>query len=349
MQNDKELLYNLWYVALPGHQLRAGKMQAKKMLGQDVLLGRTSEGEVFALRDFCPHRGIPLRYGKFDGNEIECCYHGWCFNSEGKCTKIPSLTPEDKIDISRVKTQSFPCREVDGNIWVFVPPPKSRIPEQLPEIPSSPITMKKYSWVDSVTFPCNIDHAVIGLMDPSHGPFVHASWWWRSQRSMHLKEKKFAPVGYGFKMVSHKPSSNSRAYKILGGGEKTTEITFQLPGLRTEHISIGKHHILLLTALTPIDENTTELHQFMYSTIPLVNLLKPLLVLFGKAFIRQDLEIVKKQQEGLSGDHPSLMLLGDADAQALWYYRLKKDFLEAQQSNMPFENRLPEKTLRWCS
>jgi phenylpropionate dioxygenase-like ring-hydroxylating dioxygenase large terminal subunit len=350
MQHDSQLLYNFWYVAAPSGKLGKGKLLPVTMLNQQVLLGRTNEGEVFALRDFCPHRGIPLRYGRFDGKEIECCYHGWCFNTQGKCTKIPSLTPEDTMDVSRIKTQSYPCCEVDGAIWVYVPPPKTRLTETLPEVPTAPVAMPKgYDWVDSVEFPCNIDHAVIGLMDPSHGPFVHQSWWWRSQRSMHVKQKKFEPVGYGFKMASHKPSSNSRAYKILGGGDKTTEITFQLPGLRTEHITIGKHHIALLTALTPIDEKRTQLHQFMYSSIPLLNWIKPLLLPFGKAFIRHDLDIVKKQQEGLSEGHPGLMLMGDADAQALWYYRLKKDYLEAQENNMPFENRIQEKILRWCS
>src|SRR5687768_14642088 len=108
MQGEAELLYNLWYVAAPAQQLRKGKLLAKTMLGQQVLIGRTNQGEVFALRDFCPHRGIPLRYGTFDGEVIECCYHGWCFNSEGRCTKIPALTPEDKTDISRIKAQSYP-------------------------------------------------------------------------------------------------------------------------------------------------------------------------------------------------------------------------------------------------
>jgi len=123
-----------------------------------------------------------------------------------------------------------------------------------------------------------------------------------------------------------------------------------LPGLRTEHITIGsKYHIVLLTALTPVGEETCELHQFMYTNIPLINALRGLLTLFGKAFIGQDLDIVKKQQEGLNGDHPSLLLLGDADVQALWYYKLKKDYLEAQANDMPFTNRIPEKTLRWQS
>jgi len=351
MNTDPEFLYNLWYVAAPARAIAPGKTLAKTILGQKLLFGRDSAGAVFCLRDFCPHRGMPLSYGSFDGDKIECCYHGWCFNTQGQCTAIPSLTPEDNIDLTRIKTASFPCREADGLIWVFIPPPKARAPEPLPELPAFPIALPGgHRHVDSVLFPCSLDHAVIGLMDPSHGPFVHASWWWRSRRSMHLKQKKFAPVGMGFKMVAHAPSSNSRAYKILGAeGERTTEISFQLPGLRTEHITIGQHHILLLTALTPIDAHTTELHQFMFSTLKLINLLKPLLTLFGKAFIRQDLEIVKKQQQGLLGDHPGLMLIGDADQQALWYYKLKKDYLTAQETGQPFENRLKEKTLRWRS
>lgn len=349
--SDAEFLYNLWYVAAPGHQLKKGALLPKTMLGQQVLLGRDKNGMVFALRDFCPHRGIPLRYGTFDGENIECCYHGWCFNTSGQCTKIPSLLPEDQTDVSRIKTQSYPCHEVDGNIWVYIPPPKTKPPEVLPEVPTAPVSMPGgYFHVDSVMFPCSIDHAVIGLMDPSHGPFVHASWWWRNRRSMHRKEKKFEPIGLGFRMSRHAPSSNSRAYKILGGsGERSTEITFQLPGLRTEYITIGKYHVVLLTALTPVSAQQTELHQFMYTNIGFINLIRPLLVPFGKAFIRQDLDIVKKQQEGLQGDHPGLMLIGDQDVQALWYHKLKRDWLESQQNNTPFANRIPEKTLRWQS
>ncbi len=345
----EEFLYNLWYIAAPGKQLAAGKTLAKTILGQQILFGRDRHGMVFALRDFCPHRGIPLRYGTFDGETIECCYHGWCFNTRGQCTKVPSMLPEDTTDISRIKTVSYPCHEVDGNIWVFIPPPKMKPPEQLPEIPPAPVAFKTpYFHVESVIFPCNIDHAVIGLMDPSHGPFVHASWWWRSKKSMHKKEKKFAPHGLGFRMIRHKPSTNSKAYKILGVAP-ATEITFQLPGLRTEHIAIGERNVVLLTALTPIDASHVELHQFLYTDIGFLNAIKRLLLPFGKAFIKQDLDIVKKQQEGLQGDHPSLMLLGDSDAQALWYYKLKKDYLESQAEDRPFVNRVPEKTLRWQS
>ena len=354
--SDTALLYDYWYVALPAAQLKTGAMKPVTLLGQQVLLLRDKEGAVSALRDFCPHRGMPLRHGTFDGCEVECCYHGWRFNTAGTCTAIPSLAGEqaEKTDITKIKTASYACTEKDGLIWVFVTDPtraanaSETVP--VPPAPSMPAPITGgFAHVDSVLFPCMIDHAVIGLMDPAHGPFVHRSWWWRTKRSMHEKAKQFEPFGHGFKMVSHTPSSNSRAYKILGPGDRRTEIAFQLPGLRTEHSTLGRHSNVLLTALTPIDSTRTILHQFMYTTIPLLNLLRPLLLPFGKAFLQQDLNVVKMQQEGLQPGHPPLLLMGDADAQALWYYRLKKEALAASAERRPFENTLRAKLLKWRS
>lgn len=345
---DSQFLRNMWYVACHASQLAAGKTLALTLLDEQVLLGRADDNTVFALRDFCPHRGIPLRHGRFDGCAIECCYHGWKFDSSGTCIEIPSLA-DDKTDISKIKTGNYPCTEQDGLIWVYFK--DALASAEPPAPPAMPIPLKGgFRIVDSVVFPCDIDHAVIGLMDPSHGPYVHRAWWWRTARSMHIKEKKFAPRPLGFAMVRHSPSSNSRAYKILGGStQRSTEISFQLPGLRMEHITLGTKNVLLLTALTPVSATETQLHQFFYSDIGFANAILPLVRPFGKRFIGQDMDIVRKQQEGLRAEHPPLMLLGDADAQALWYYRLKKEYLASCAEARPFTNPLKERTLRWRS
>lgn len=347
MHSSTDLLRDFWYVAAHGSQILRAGMRPVTLLGEQILLIRANDGTVSALRDFCPHRGIPLRHGTFNGCEVECCYHGWRFNTAGTCTSIPSMV-DDKTDLTKIKIGNYPCVEKDGLIWIFMAADaKSAAPETAP--PDMPVTIHGgFKRVDSLHFPCLIDHAVIGLMDPAHGPFVHRSWWWRTKRSIHTKQKQFAPTARGFRMVSHTPSSNSRAYKILGG-TPVTQIEFQLPGLRTEHITIGNHHVVLLTALTPTDQKNTVLHQFMYTTIPLLNWLRPLLLPFGKAFLQQDLNIVKKQQEGLANSAQPLLLLGDADAQALWYYRLKKEALAASSDGRAFENPLREKILRWRS
>lgn len=345
MQSNDELLTHFWYVAAPAAALARGKTRALNLLDQPLLLLRDKQGVVSAIRDFCPHRGIPLRYGTFNGCEVECCYHGWRFNPQGQCTAIPSLPADTTVDLQKIKTGNYPCIEKDGLIWVY--PRMGETPAAPP--PEMPVAMPRgFAHVTSVTLPCAIDHAVIGLMDPAHGPFVHRSWWWRNKRSIHEKTKQFEPRPFGFAMVSHKPSTNSRAYKILGS-DRRTEIQFQLPGLRSEHITIGAQQILLLTALTPVDAKTTMLHQFAYSSAPLLRGLFPLLKIFGRAFIAQDVRIVSQQQEGLRPGHPPLMLLGDADAQALWYYRLKKEALAAAAESRDFENPLKARTLRWRS
>src|SRR4029077_12063950 len=109
-------LREAWYYAMPGRGLRDGRALARTMLGDPILLGRGRDGAVFALRDICPHRGMPLSAGNFDGGEIECCYHGWRFAPDGRCTAIPSLAEGQAFDLSTVGVARYPAREVQGNI-----------------------------------------------------------------------------------------------------------------------------------------------------------------------------------------------------------------------------------------
>ncbi len=346
--NESEILRDVWYMAIPGSRIKPGTMIGKLLLGQSILLGRDAQGEPFVLRDICPHRGIPLSHGAFDGHEIECCYHGWRFTCGGSCSHIPSLLPTQKFDHSRVGVYRFPCREVQGNIWVFMPADERTLPDPLPTIPEIPaVDASQCRLFESSIFPCSIDHAVVGLMDPAHGPFVHRSWWWRSKHSMHQKSKAFAPSHLGFTMVKHRPSSNSKAYRLLGD-EVSTEIRFELPSTRIEHIQVGNHHICGVTTLTPLTPTQVELHQFFYWTIPWLTLARPILRPFVRTFIEQDRDVVDKQQQGLNED-PQLMLINDADKPARWYYQLKKELVESREQQRPFNNPVPEITLQWRS
>jgi phenylpropionate dioxygenase-like ring-hydroxylating dioxygenase large terminal subunit len=118
-KHDSPHLRGLWYLAVAGRRLKPGRMLSKQMLGEPILLGRGRDGAVFALRDICPHRGIPLSCGAFDGREVTCCYHGWRFGPDGRCTAIPSLRPDQELQVERIKTKAYPCREVQGHIWVY--------------------------------------------------------------------------------------------------------------------------------------------------------------------------------------------------------------------------------------
>ena len=337
-------LREAWYFAVPGDRLKRGKLYPKTMLGEPVLLGRDGDGKPFALVDICPHRGIPLSYGRFDGREIECSYHGWRFGPSGGCMAIPTLEPDQCPDLAKIRVRAYPVTETQGGVWVYFGRDRT-IGPGIPEVPE--LAGLKPKIAVSMLFEGDFDHAAVGLMDPSHGPYVHNSWFWR--KAPRPKEKHFEPSPWGFTMTRHRPASNSRAYRILGDPAKlTTEIVFRLPGVRWEVTRDTRHVMCNFTTITPIEPGKTEINHLIYWTQPWLAPLRWLGRPMALEFLRQDRDIVRRQREGLR-HNPTLMLMGDPDIPARWYYRLKTEFERALAEGRAFENPVRERVLRWRS
>jgi phenylpropionate dioxygenase-like ring-hydroxylating dioxygenase large terminal subunit len=339
-------LRNLWYFAATSESLRAGDLRRQMLLGEPVLIGRMRNGEAFALRDICPHRGVPLSAGRvMPEATVECPYHGWRFRSDGVCSLIPSLVEDQDIDPAKIRVRSYPLREQDGLIWIYFAADEDRIGAAT-EPARVQVPKAKPRWIESQTFHCGIDDAVIGLMDPAHAPYVHGRWWWRKKPRM--KTKDYAPLPTGFVMLRHQPSKP--AYKLLGG-DVTTEITFELPGIRFENISgtVFGHHIDVVgfTACTPIDDATTEVTQVFYWPAWL-SFLKPFFAVLGPIFLSDDRKMAELQREGLKFN-PKLMLIQDSDVPAIWYHRLKKAWAASVEGGTPFVNPVQPRTLKWRS
>ena len=342
-------LRNLWYLAAAGKDLKRGKMLARRVLGEPMVICRADDGSVFALRDLCPHRGIPLRHGSFDGREVACAYHGWRFGRDGRCSKIPALAEGAKTDPSKIRVPHYPCREVQGHVWVFIASSSTVDEDALPEVPRVPDIGEAPPQLSiSQTFSCHADHAAYGLMDPAHPPFVHTYWWWqKGATSLRPKTKHFEPAPLGWRMKRHALPKENRVYHLLGK-EVTNEITYSLPCVRIEHIKGDKHVACGMTTITPVDDKETVVTQALYWTVPWLNLLTPLGKVLGTMFLNQDRQMVLKQQDGMR-DNPTLMLVDDFDTQSKWYLRLKKEWQRAEAEGRPFENPIKPKTLHWHS
>lgn len=197
-----------------------------------------------------------------------------------------------------------------------------------------------------------MDHGIIGLMDPAHGPFVHQAFWWRSRKSIHEKAKQFEPITNGFRMSPHTPSSNSAAYKLLKlyGSEVTTTIDFVLPNVRYEQVRACKYWFSSRTTVTPITNEESRLDFIAaWNVFPLIPFTKLLFYFFANKFVGQDQRIMEMQAVGLK-DSPPMMLIDDADTQAKWYFKLKSAYQESQRTGKPFEHPLKEPViLRWRS
>ncbi len=359
---DSLMLFGFWYRALPSNQLARGRLAKTMLLEQPMVIGRDRSGNAFALRDACPHRGMPLSCGNFDGAQIECSYHGWKFDAHsGQCQLIPSLVAEQALKVDRIYAGSYDCEERDDFIWVFIPdlgPSGAGFTKRMPAASAAPEIPKfsdKYKLAYlTADLPCSVDHGIIGLMDPAHGPFVHQAWWWRSQKSIHEKEKNFEPIPYGFRMSAHTPSSNSAPYKLLrmyaDADSITTTIDFVLPNLRSEIIRAGKYWFSSLTTVTPITRNQCRIDVVaawnLFRWIPLgPELLK---FVFAK-FVEQDRVTMEQQSEGLR-HNPHLMLIDDADRPAKWYFGLKAAMLEMKRKGGEFHHPMAGPvTLKWRS
>jgi phenylpropionate dioxygenase-like ring-hydroxylating dioxygenase large terminal subunit len=362
---DAPWLFGFWYPALRSRAVRGSRMASATLLGIPLVLGRTSGGEAFAMRNTCPHRGMPLSYGRFDGREVECPYHGWRFEPRsGQCQAIPSLTADAGMRADRIHAAAFPCQEADGFFWVFLPegakdaPGRAAPADPPPPVPRVPTFSDRFVLTHlAADLPCTVDHGIIGLMDPAHGPFVHQSWWWRSRGSIHEKEKHFEPIPGGFRMSAHSPSSNSAPYKLMRfagmkpGDRIETTIDFVLPNMRFEVVRCGSAWFSTLTTVTPVTPSLCRIdvraawNLFLWAT-PVV---LPIGRFFGRRFVRQDQQTMERQAEGLEHS-PRLMLIDDADRPAKWYFALKQACLEAQRTAQPMRHPLAGPvTLRWRS
>jgi phenylpropionate dioxygenase-like ring-hydroxylating dioxygenase large terminal subunit len=344
-------LRDIWYFAALSGDLKPGKLQRHVILNEPILLGRTRRGELYALRDVCPHRAAPLSAGRLvtepaGGEAVECPYHGWRFKTDGACSAIPSLVDEQTVDIARIRVRRYAAIESQGLVFIWMASDPRGEPDRPP--PSFPgVVGGRPKLIDRMVFDAHIDHAVVGLMDPAHGPYVHQNWWWRSPASQHEKAKAFEAREAGFAMVRHPPSKNSYAYKVLGGAP-ATEIVFRLPGLRYEHIQVGARQVLSLTCLTPVTDASTRITQIIWSDHPAFTLLRPFIAQGARKFLRQDAAMVNLQNQGLAYD-PTLMWIDDADRQAKWYQQLKREWIASRKAGRAFVNPVDGGVLRWRS
>lgn len=162
---------NYWYPALPASRLKR-KPVGIRLLGQDIVLFR-SDGQVHALEDRCPHKGMPLSIGKtlFPGT-ITCAYHGWTFDGCGECVAAVNEGPQSRAP-GKARIRSYAVQERVGTIWVFIgdiePPPLER------DMPSKLLEPGRLTFALVLQWRANWRLAMENVADPSHDNLVHRS------------------------------------------------------------------------------------------------------------------------------------------------------------------------------
>jgi phthalate 4,5-dioxygenase oxygenase subunit len=136
------------------------------IMGEKLLGFRDSKGRPALMREFCPHRGVSLYFGRNEECGIRCGYHGWKFDITGQCVDLPS----HPAMAGRVQNPAYPCIEQGDVIWAYMGPP-GKVPEP-PGLEWSRV-LGSHRFVSKRYQECNYLQAMEGGIDTSHVSFVH--------------------------------------------------------------------------------------------------------------------------------------------------------------------------------
>ncbi|MGN6579723.1 MAG: Rieske 2Fe-2S domain-containing protein [Bordetella sp.] len=142
-----------------------------RILGEDLVVFRDTEGRVGVMDEYCPHRRVSLVYGRNEDNGLRCLYHGWKLDVAGAVVEMVS-EPAAALAANPVKHKAYPVREWGGMVWAFMGD-QNAVPEFTPP-PWAPTEDTKVS-VAKVILPCNWAQILEGAIDSAHSSSLHSS------------------------------------------------------------------------------------------------------------------------------------------------------------------------------
>lgn len=163
------LLRAYWQPAALVSELSADRpVTPIRLLGEDLVLFSTEDGQRGLISRFCAHRGVDLAFGRVEDGGLRCLYHGWLYGPDGRCLEQPAEPPHSRF-AEKIRIASYPCVERNGIVFAYLgagdPPP---FPDY--DCFTAP---EEYTFAFKGLWECNWLQGVEGGIDPSHVSFLH--------------------------------------------------------------------------------------------------------------------------------------------------------------------------------
>lgn len=182
----EEGLKNFWYPIQFTSKMKPDVLEPIELFGETWVLFRDAEGKAACIRDECAHRACPLSLGTINEGRVTCAYHGWEFNGQGMCEKMPS-TPMCK----GVGVRALQVVEKDGLVFVWTgegQEPDIEVPDLNPP--------EGYTIHSEIVLDVPVEHGLLveNLLDLAHAPFTHTAtfargWPIPDSVKFHLQDK----------------------------------------------------------------------------------------------------------------------------------------------------------------
>ncbi|MFI2819789.1 Rieske 2Fe-2S domain-containing protein [Vreelandella alkaliphila] len=142
-----------------------------RLLGEDLVAFRDTDGRVGVLDEMCPHRRASLVLGRNEECGLRCLYHGWKMDVDGNVLEMSSEPPESKMT-EKVKHKAYPTHEAAGFVWVYMGPPDEQPEFTAPVFQPTPDTKVSIS---KVIIDCNWAQILEGAIDSAHSSSLHST------------------------------------------------------------------------------------------------------------------------------------------------------------------------------
>jgi phenylpropionate dioxygenase-like ring-hydroxylating dioxygenase large terminal subunit len=251
------MLNNFWYAVEFSDRIGT-QPQSVKIDDRNLVMFRTTNGQIHALDNACIHRGAALANGWIAGDCIICPYHGWHYRSDGTCVKIPSQPPTATIP-ARAKMTAHPVCEKYGWVWLFIGDPTQAELVPLPEIPQFGDRHLR-SIQGEFHWNANYERVLENSLDFAHAPFIHGGAFGNpdAPEIADLKIDRFDRGAIATVLLDANPPKG--LWKLLSKKERSpieTRTGFFLPNLTFLEVNLPFGILTIWTAHVPIDPHTT--------------------------------------------------------------------------------------------
>ena len=256
-----KLLRRYWHVVSAASELSDEKPKKRvRILGEDLVLFRNQSGDYGLVGEHCSHRGASLYYGFVEEDGIRCPYHGWKYDSCGKCIEQPFENPEAGFK-DKIQHPAYPVAKLGGLLFAYMGPQ-----EKKPTLPQWDILvrqdgMKKIDVCEVLR--CNWLQAMENSVDPTHTYYLHS-------HNLKLKgAKDYVPFHYQplskieFDLVIQPNWAGIQKQRVFAGEDVPPEAPHPLifPNILFVPVRLG----YALHFRTPIDDFNTQVYQFRFS------------------------------------------------------------------------------------
>lgn len=290
---------NYWWPVAHRDKFPKSGIRGIRIGGVELVIVRQN-GQFKVYEDACPHKRVRLsRFGKLQGDQLLCDYHGWKFNCQsGICTSLERMPGKER----QFDLPTYPVKEYGGWIWSFPGDPAMAEQTPLPDIAPASQPGKFYRVPMEGTVNCHFSFITENATDLFHAELHKAQQPWANPELLSLDETERTVIAH-YEVETPNPLSAL----FTGRGKKRIQVKYEYPYIHLYEEGGGFY--LFVTYLPKDVQNTYVFSSFYFPHIlkcePISKLLlpfvEPLLIpvlnqgTFRQVFL-QDIRAVEEEQ-----------------------------------------------------